>query len=114
MRRYNLKKFAIVFSIIIWLLILTPLGFIGYVMYQLHAIEKDTYEYLLEKYEEDEILSIDTSLSKGSFHYSANVIFKDEPHQIYEYIKYDGKIIQAYPDPEPDDYSFFKHLEKAN
>ncbi|MEQ2527275.1 hypothetical protein WMO40_11220 [Bacillaceae bacterium CLA-AA-H227] len=66
----------------------------------------------MELYEEDEILSVDSSLSIGSFHYVANVLFTDEPQQVYEYINDDGKIVQAFPNPEPEDSSSYQHLEK--
>ncbi|MEQ2527276.1 hypothetical protein WMO40_11225 [Bacillaceae bacterium CLA-AA-H227] len=37
-----MKKFAIVFSIVVWAIILIPVGLFGLVIYKLNTIEKDT------------------------------------------------------------------------
>ncbi len=43
------RKFAIIFSVIVGALLLYLVGTYGFVKYQLYAVKKDTHEYLINK-----------------------------------------------------------------
>ncbi|MEM5593338.1 hypothetical protein AAHH67_18915 [Niallia circulans] len=77
------KKALIFFTTVTWLMILCPFALLGYINYQ--------------KYQEEEILEIDTSMTKASYHFTTFVTFRDEPNQKYEYIRIDKEIRQASP-----------------
>ncbi|WHY89133.1 DUF3139 domain-containing protein [Neobacillus novalis] len=101
-------------SLIISLIIIIPLGFYGYIKYQFNSLKDDTYDYLLERYNKDQIQKIETQLTIGSYHYVAFVTFKDEPEHIYEYRRIDGKIKQGTPLPSEEKAPKYKHLEPNN
>jgi hypothetical protein len=99
----QIRKFAIIISISTGILIVLLFIALGYFFYRLHHIEKETYEYLLENHEPDEIQEVKGTLGFGHL-FVATVIFEDEQDVIYEYIEKDGKIIQLTPEPGTGDY----------
>ncbi|MCL1696761.1 MULTISPECIES: hypothetical protein [unclassified Lysinibacillus] len=107
-----MKKFAIVFSIIVGALLLYFVGTYGYVKYQLYTIKKDTHEYLInnKNYSEDDIYKIDSKIGVG-IKYQATVIFEDEKYHVYDYEKSNGKIKQLFPYPEMEQDDTYKHRE---
>ncbi|WP_053365459.1 DUF3139 domain-containing protein [Bacillus sp. FJAT-27245] len=105
------KGFIITITIIFWLIVIVPLGFFGYINYQLYSLKKDTYEHLLKKYNEDQIQKVEVSPTKASYLYAAFVTFKDEPEHVYEYIRLDGKVRQGSPFPNGEEAQKYKHLE---
>ena len=106
-----MKKIAIIISIVCSLIILTPFGIFGFVKYKLYSIEKETRNYLLEKYDEDEIIEIEAYMAPGHMFY-ASVVFKDEKNIYYDYTKVDGKIRQV-PSSIIDNYDY-KYIEEYN
>jgi len=105
------KKALIIFTTVTWLMILCPFAILGYINYQKHSLKNDVYAYLLEKYQEDDILEIDTTLTKASYHFTTFVTFRDEPDQKYEYIRVDKEIRQASPNPNEEEEHLYKHLD---
>lgn len=107
-----MRKFAIIFSVIVGALLLYLVGTYGYVNYQLYAIKKDTQEYLINErnYSEDDIYKIDSKIGVG-IKYQATVIFEDEKDHVYDYGKSNGKIKQLFPYPEMEQDDSYKHRE---
>ncbi|MGG0663209.1 hypothetical protein ABE042_03765 [Viridibacillus arvi] len=94
----TIKKFAIFLSTITDVLLLTPLVGYGYIKYRLFILEKDTSNYLLEKYDKN-AFKIETNFGmKGSL-YTSTVVFEDEKDIEYIYINNQGNIVQIIPDP---------------
>ncbi|AJK88068.1 hypothetical protein [Lysinibacillus fusiformis] len=61
------RKFAIIFSVIVGALLLYLVGTYGNVKYQLYAVKKDTHEYLINKRidSEDDVYKIDSKIGSG-------------------------------------------------
>jgi hypothetical protein len=87
------------------------LGAYGYINYQLNSLKNDTYGYLLEKYNKDQIQKMETDFTIGSNHFGAYVTFKDEPEHVYEYVRIDGKIRQGSPFVTKEEAPKYKYLE---
>lgn len=99
----EIKKIAIIIQLFAGILVLMLLGVYLFVQYNVSTIKKETYEYLLTKYDSDEIYKVQGTLGKGQL-FIAIVIFEDEKDVVYEYAKKDGEIIQIYPEPGVGDY----------
>ncbi|KOO51046.1 DUF3139 domain-containing protein [Viridibacillus arvi] len=106
----TIKKFAIFITIITVVLLITPLVGYGYVKYKLFILEKDTYNYLLEKYDKNDF-KIETNFGMKGPLYTSTVVFEDEKDIEYIYINNQGNIVQIIPDPSI--YNF-KHTEKPS
>lgn len=107
----NEKKHAIIISVICIVLISSPILVFGYVKFQLHSLQNETFQYLETKgYLESDIKSVETGLQKLSL-YTAFVKFENEPEITYEYKKdKNGEIIQIGATPFLDDYEY-KNIE---
>ncbi|MDQ0273949.1 DUF3139 domain-containing protein [Cytobacillus purgationiresistens] len=106
------KKTVITITIVLWLIILIPLGFLGYIQYQIYSLTNDVEEYLLKTYDIEDTENIDTTITLSSFRFSSFVTFKDEPEHQYEYIRDNGDIIQYTPYPSDEEKHLYKHLDK--
>lgn len=100
-------KIAIIVQFLAGILVLSLLGVYFFVQYNVTTIEKQTYAYLLNKYDSDEIHDVHGTIGKGQL-FVATVEFEDEKDVVYEYVKIDGKIAQNYPSV---DTKKFKHSE---
>lgn len=106
-----MKKIAIIVSVACSFIILTPFGIFGYVQYKLYSIEKETRNYLLETYNEDDIVEIEAYMAPGHMFY-ASVVFRNEKDIYYDYAKVDGEIRQV-PPSIIDNYDY-KNIEEYN
>lgn len=58
-------------TVVSFLIILTPFGIFGFVKYKLYSVEKEASDYLLEKYNEDEIIEIKAYKAPGEIFYAS-------------------------------------------
>lgn len=91
-------------------MLITPIAGYGYVKYKLFILEKETYNHLIETYDEGEF-NIETNFGMKGPLYTSTVVFEDEKDIEYIYIDKDRKIIQVIPDPIIYNY---KHTEKPS
>ena len=88
------KSLATVMTILVILIVGTPLCLLGYYKYNEYTIKKETYDYLYSKgYEENEIKKVEVIIEIGPL-LSTIVEFADEPNVLYWYDKRDGEIVQ--------------------
>lgn len=102
---------------VILVLVLVAIGVIGItISINKYKLKKDVEQYLLNKgYTNEQIESIETVYSFKLPPFTAKVIFSDEKHVTYYYLKYDE--VRQYGNPtvegeiRPDQ---FKHLENID
>jgi hypothetical protein len=90
------KKLFIIITLSIGILVVaTPIGIFAFIKINLYTLEKDTTHYLLVQkgLDKTSIMSIKPEFSKAPL-FSVNVIFKDEPDNIYYYRKDNGQVFQ--------------------
>ncbi|MGE7924296.1 hypothetical protein ACQKND_14020 [Viridibacillus arvi] len=106
----TIKKFTIFITTITVVLLITPLVGYGHIKYKLFILEKNTSNYLLEKYDKNDY-KIETNFGMKGPLYTSIVIFEDEKDIEYIYINNQGNIVQIIPNPII--YNF-KHTEKPS
>lgn len=90
---------------------MVPTVIYGYVMYELHVIEEETQQYLINQgYHEEEIENIEGHIQKLSL-FTVDVIFTDEVGVTYQYKKQNGEIIQIGTELGREEGMEYKHME---
>lgn len=110
------KKLLVLYVSLAILILLSPLVATAYIHFQLQALERSTYQYLVHQklYDQTEIISVKGKLKKLSL-YTADVVFSDEMEVTYNYKKdSEGKIIQIGAEgPAQHSNSYvYKHMEQ--